>query len=214
MSPSPPLTLLILAGGASSRMGRDKPALPFPAEGDPPLVARVHRALSPLARDCLIAAPVDFGMGCRLVADHPFFPGPVGGLVAGLEAARTELVLVVSADLPFPVAELALQLSLMAGSNPAVEAVIPCRGGRLEPVFAVYRRKAARRILGAPELRAGAARGPSLRQVVDLLPKLEVPETTWRQWDPNADSFKDCNTPDELATAALTARTAATGGLT
>lgn len=214
MSSPPPLTLLILAGGASSRMGRDKAALPFPAEGDPPLVARVHHALSPLAGDCLIAAPVDFGLGCRLVSDHPFFPGPVGGLVAGLGAARTELVLVVSADLPFPVAELALQLSQLAAANPAEEVVIPSRSGRLEPLFAVYRRRAAHRILVALELRADAARGPSLRQAVELLPKLEVPETTWRQWDPNADSFNNCNTPGEVAIAALTARTADTGGLT
>jgi molybdopterin-guanine dinucleotide biosynthesis protein A len=149
-----------------------------------------------------------------MVADHGYFPGPVGGLVAGLECARTELVLVVSADLPFPVAELALQLSLLAAANPAEEAVIPSRSGRLEPLFAVYRRKAAGRIIGAHELRNGTARGPSLRQAVDLLPKLEVPEATWRQWDPNADSFKNCNTPDELAIAALTARTDDTGGLT
>jgi molybdopterin-guanine dinucleotide biosynthesis protein A len=210
----PPLTLLILAGGTSSRMGRDKPALPFPSAGDPPLVARVHRALFPLAWECLIAAPVDFGLSCRLVADHSDFPGPVGGLVAGLECARTDLVLVVSADLPFPVPELALQLSLLAAANPAEDLVIPSRSGQLEPLFAVYRRRAAAHIIGAPELRAATARGPSLRQAVALLPRREVPEATWRQWDPNADSFKSCNTPGELAIAAQTARTDDRGGLT
>jgi molybdopterin-guanine dinucleotide biosynthesis protein A len=172
----------------------------------------VHRVLEPLVNECLIAAPSDFGLGCRLVADHHLLPGPVGGLVAGLEAARTDLVLAVPADLPFPVARLALELALIASSELRSDVVIPCRDGRLEPLFAVYRRRAAGRILHVASPPVGSGRGPSLIEVVGLLPRWEVPESTWRRWDPDGDSFSNCNTPDELAAAAMTVGTSNTGG--
>jgi molybdopterin-guanine dinucleotide biosynthesis protein A len=160
----------------------------------------------------LIAAPSDFGLGCRLVADHQLVPGPAGGLVAGLEAAQTELVLAVAADLPFPVARLALELAMIASSDPALHAVIPCRDGRLEPLFAVYRKAAAGGILRVARPPAGSDRGPSISEVVGLLPKCEVPESTWREWDPRGDSFLNCNTPDEIAAAAIAVGTSNTGG--
>lgn len=212
MPDAPPLTLLILAGGGSSRMGRDKAAIPFPAEGAPPLVARVHLILRPLATACLLAAGTDFGLGCQLVTDEPGFPGPLGGLLAGLAAAPTELVLAVAADTPFPAPELALGLIAVARDNPRVALAAPLRGGRVEPLFAVYRRRAGPSLRGV-EQRPGE-RGVPLRRAIAELPRVEVAESTWRSWDPGATSFINCNTPEELAAARAAALDADQGGLT
>ena len=192
-------------------MGRDKAAIPFPGEGDPPLVSWVHRALRPLASDCLLAATTDYGVGCALVADHPGFPGPLGGLVAGLLAAPTELVLAVAVDTPFPVPELARGLVELASDDPSAELTAPLRRGLIEPLFAVYRRAAAARMMDV-ERHPGEG-GVPLRRAIELLPRTEVAESTWRSWDPGATSFMNCNTPEELGAALLVARGPDKGGL-
>ncbi len=192
-------------------MGRDKAAIPFPGIGDPPLVSWVHRALRPLASDCLLTAPTDYGLGCSLVPDHPGFPGPLGGLLAGLLAAPTALVLAVAADTPFPVPELARRLVGLAWDDPSAELTVPLRRGLIEPLFAVYRRGAAARMSGVAR-RPGES-GVPLRRAIELLPRTEVEESVWRSWDPGATSFINCNTPDELEAARLLARDPDKGGL-
>ncbi|MHB1639903.1 MAG: molybdenum cofactor guanylyltransferase [Candidatus Dormibacteria bacterium] len=196
------LTLLILAGGRSLRMGSDKPALPFPSSLDPPLIHQVHRRLCPLAAACLVAGPSSFGLHCCTVEDLPGLPGPLGGLVAGLLAAPTELVLAVATDLPLVEPRLAQQLVVWARAATAAKAVVCQCNGRLEPLFAVYRRSAAQRLrqAGAATL---DARGPSLQAALAAVDSKTVPEHSWRPFDPDGSSFQGCNTPEELAAAGL-----------
>ncbi len=196
------LTLLILAGGRSLRMGRDKPALPFPTPLDPPLIHQVHRRLCPLAAACLVAGPSAFGLPCSRVEDVPGLPGPLGGLVAGLLAAPTELVLAAATDLPLVEPRLAQQLVTWSRAAPDAQAVVCQRDGRLEPLFAVYRRSAAQRLrlAGAATM---DARGPSLREALAAVASKTVAEHRWRPFDPDGSSFQGCNTPEELAAAGL-----------
>ena len=205
-----PLTLLILAGGMSSRMGRDKAAIPFPGEGGPSLAARVQLALRPLATDCLLAANTSYGLGCRLVRDDPEFPGPLGGLLAGLAAANSDLVLAVAVDTPFPARALAQGLIELARENPLADLTAASHRGRIEPLFAVYRRRAAIRLREMERL--PGERGVPLRRAITRLRTIEVAESTWRSWDPGASSFINCNTPEELDAARLAALEPDTGG--
>ncbi len=213
MSPAgAPLTLLILAGGMSSRMGRDKATIPFPGEGSPSMVARVQLALGPLATECLLAASTNYGLGCRWVLDDPEYPGPLGGLVAGLAAATSELVLAVAVDTPFPARALAQGLIELALQNPLSELTAASHQGRIEPLFAVYRRRAAIRLRETQQL--PGKRGVSLRLAITRLRTMEVAESTWRSWDPGATSFINCNTPEELDAARLAALGLDNGGPT
>src|SRR2546423_6833845 len=80
-------SLVILAGGLSRRMGRDKAALPA---GDGTLVEHLARRLAPVVDEIIIAGGsaeprLD---GVRLAADRGAGPGPLAGIHARLMAAR------------------------------------------------------------------------------------------------------------------------------
>ncbi len=200
------LGLLILAGGLSSRMGRDKPGVPFPGPDDPPLIRRVAAAVAKLAGPPTIAGPDDYGTGWPLVGDEPGLKGPIAGLIAGLAANPSDLVLVLAADLPFPSPLLAEGLAEIAGCESAAQAIVPERAGQLEPLFAIYRRDAATDLRKMARQLAGPGHGPSLRRTVAGLRLRRVSESEWRVRDPEGASFLNCNTPGELAEAAARAR--------
>jgi molybdopterin-guanine dinucleotide biosynthesis protein A len=193
--------LLILAGGDSSRMGSDKPGIPFPGPQDPALIRRGADRLREFAGPPIIAGHHDYGTGWRLVGDEPGIAGPVAGLIAGLASAAGDWVLVLAADLPFPSPRLAKGLVGIALREPLAQAVVPEREGRLEPLFAVYRRDAADEMRTLARQLARPGQGPSLRRTVAGLRLRRVSESDWREWDPDAVSFVNCNTPGELAAA-------------
>ncbi|MGH7640044.1 MAG: molybdenum cofactor guanylyltransferase [Candidatus Dormibacteria bacterium] len=197
--------LLLLAGGRSRRMGRDKCALPFPGPRDPPLITWGARALAEVATPPLVAGPSDYGTGWTVVDDAPDLPGPAGGLLAGLRAAGSELVLVLAADAPFPSPRLAQLMTRLARAEPTPQAVIPLRQGRLEPLFGVYRSDGAADLeVAAAQPRSGG-QGPPLRAILQAVRVRPVLEAEWRPLDPEGFSFINCNTPRELAAAAARA---------
>ena len=198
---APAVGLLILAGGDSSRMGSDKPGIPFPGPKDRALICRGADQLAELAGSPIIAGRDDYGTGWRLVEDEPGIAGPVAGLIAGLASAASDWVLTLAADLPFPSPKLAEGLVGIAQLEQLAQAVVPEREGRLEPLFAVYRRDAVQEMRTLARQLGRPGRGPSMRQTVSGLRVRRVTESEWREWDPDAVSFVNCNTPGELATA-------------
>jgi molybdopterin-guanine dinucleotide biosynthesis protein A len=148
---------LVLAGGASRRMGRDKAQILFDSE---PLVIRAVRRLARVCTDVVVAS----GDGHRLdhlgvtqVADALPGAGPLAGIAAGLESARHDLVAVIAVDMP---AASPAVLALLAGLWRGEAAVVPVVAGRSEPLHAVWARSAApgvvtcleageRRVMGA-----------------------------------------------------------------
>ena len=89
---------ILLAGGQSSRMGRDKSLLEF--EGQP-LWRRQLDTLSALSpQQLMLAGPARPGCNCELIADEMPDTGPLGGLAAGLRHCRTPRLVVLAADLP------------------------------------------------------------------------------------------------------------------
>src|ERR671933_1070583 len=95
----------ILAGGASSRMGRDKSAL---ALGGETLVRRAQRALSSIApRVSVVSAREDQGdFDLPVVRDVYEGAGALGGLHAALPACRAPWAGGLSLGLPFAAPEL------------------------------------------------------------------------------------------------------------
>ncbi len=86
MEPDENVVGIVLAGGRSSRMGgRDKCLEPLVGK---PMVAHVIARLRPQVSDIVISANTDgyAGFGFPVIADSlPAFPGPLAGVVAGLE---------------------------------------------------------------------------------------------------------------------------------
>lgn len=130
------VTGVLLAGGGSTRMGRDKALLPFDGQ---PLFVRARRALAALCGRVLIAGdrPDLASADCPAYADR--FPGSsLGGLHAALSHADTDWICVLPCDLPQPSPRL-LQ-ALLDRRAPEVDAVVPRHAGGSEPLIACYRR--------------------------------------------------------------------------
>jgi molybdopterin-guanine dinucleotide biosynthesis protein A len=147
---------LVLCGGKSSRMGVDK-ALVRLTDGDPPIVQSVVQALSAVAGRVLLSCqdPAAYRfLGLDAVADPPELRGPAAGIVAGLEALDVyPWVLVAACDLPFVTPALARSLAARGHEFPGAQVVVPSSKMGDEPLFALYRPWAARR------LRSAASRG-------------------------------------------------------
>ena len=96
-----PLTALVLAGGRSRRMGRDKARLKVHGAR---VIDLLLEDLRPRFGSILVASgsrPIP-GLEVRQVAD-PGTQGPLAGLAAGLAASRTPWILAVTCDqLPAP----------------------------------------------------------------------------------------------------------------
>ncbi|MDP8977916.1 MAG: molybdenum cofactor guanylyltransferase, partial [Actinomycetota bacterium] len=128
------MTGLVLAGGDSTRMGRDKALLRLGGR------TLVERAVAVLA-DCCDPVLVASGDGRRLpgpgveqVADRSG-AGPLAGILGGLERSPHPLVAVVAVDMPYASAAVLRALAAQWRGEPAV---VPSVAGRLEPLHAVW----------------------------------------------------------------------------
>jgi molybdopterin-guanine dinucleotide biosynthesis protein A len=142
---------VILAGGQSSRMGRDKALLP--CEGTT-LLARQVRILRELGpAEILVSGRADADHGAlRLTVLLDRFPdlGPLAGVERALEESRSALVLVLAVDLPRMTA--GFLRGLAARCRPGA-GVVPRTALGLEPLAAYYPR--AMRPIATTLLREG-----------------------------------------------------------
>jgi molybdenum cofactor guanylyltransferase len=127
---------VILAGGQSLRMGRDKAWLPL--EGQP-LLARQIEIVRPLApAEVFISgrADVDYtGFGCPVLADRFPNAGPLAGIAAGLNATSAPLLLVLAVDMPHLTTEVLRNLLRACAS---AVGVAPRVNHQIEPLAALY----------------------------------------------------------------------------
>lgn len=141
------ITGLVLAGGRGSRMGGlDKGLVPF--EGRP-LVAHAIERLAPQVGPLLINAnrhaEAYAAFGVPVVADAlADYPGPLAGLLAGLEQAGTEWLVSVPCDTPRFPADLVARLAasaVAAGADVALPVTREPDGRQQpQPVFCLLRR--------------------------------------------------------------------------
>ena len=181
----------ILAGGKSSRMGRNKPTLEI---GGRTLLDRCADALRPIAAPILVVADTldrYEPAGCRIIADLYPGAGPVGGIVTALAALGEGDHIVVACDMPF--LRTGVLLLLLAAASDEYDAVAPWLETGPEPLCAVYRHTCI------PLLEEFLNSGQrSARHALDTLRTRRVPESDLRQADPNLSSFINLNTPEDL----------------
>jgi molybdopterin-guanine dinucleotide biosynthesis protein A len=188
------VTGIVLAGGRSSRFGRDK--LAERIDGRTLLDSAIDGA-TPIATEILVvaapdAAP-DLPTGTRLVHDPVAFEGPLAGAAAGLRAAHESMVLVVGGDMPTLVG--AVIDSMLAALDVAgVEAVVLEHEGRARPLPIAMRRDPA--LAAADVLLADGER--KLRALIETLDTTAIPEATWRALDPYGMTVRDIDTPADL----------------
>jgi molybdopterin-guanine dinucleotide biosynthesis protein A len=195
------LTIVIQAGGRSSRMGQDKALMPFLGR---PLIARMLARLENLPGERLVITnrPEAYAfLGVRRVGDALPGAGPLGGLYTALMAAETAMVAGLACDLPLISAGLiASQWALL--EQEGVDVVIPRSPEGLEPLHAIYRRETC-----LPAVQAALEAGE--RKMIAWLPAvrarvMEADEVA--QHDPAFHSFLNVNSPEEFGRAEALAR--------
>jgi len=181
---------IILAGGRSSRMGRDKTLLLFKNET---LIERTVRKLQNFVDEIIIASNHTAKYNLPGIVEVPdSYPGmgPLGGMHAGLMAAQHQHSFIVSADMPFFTEELARYL---LERRAGCDVVVPEIGNRLEPLCAVYSRNCIEPIEKC--LQAGVS------QVFRFYPDVRVckiVESDLRQVGDIKEIFCNLNTPEDL----------------
>ena len=146
-----PFAAVLLAGGQSRRMGRDKALLPLP---DGRLLWQrqldVLRALEPA--ELFISGPARPGFPAAVPTVEDAVPGlgPLGGIAAVLAVMRSARLLVLAVDLPMMASAFLCKL-LRHGNNEARGIVPQAADGFFEPLAAVYPRTA----LGPAQARIG-----------------------------------------------------------
>lgn len=183
-----PVAGLLLTGGRSLRMGRDKAGLVVAGE---PLARRLAGILSAATCEALEVGPGSSGLPA--VREDPPFGGPLAALATGWQALRdrghTGAVLVVACDLPLLDAPL---LSLLA-SWPAEGSVVPVVDGRRQLLSARW---------STGDLEAAAAAfavgETALRRVPLGVGLVELEPSDWSAVAP-ATGIADVDTPEDLA---------------
>jgi molybdopterin-guanine dinucleotide biosynthesis protein A len=185
-------TAIVLCGGKSTRMGRDKLSLPFGAET---MLARVIRTVREVVPEVLLVAREgqDLPAGLEAVRDPAEGLGPLAAIAAGLSTVTAERAVAVACDMPLlRPALLRRLLELAEGSD----ACVPVVDGFAVPTCAVYRRE----IAGiAEELVAARRLAPAL--LLQRVKTRYVGPEELRDADPALESFRDCNTPERYADA-------------
>jgi molybdopterin-guanine dinucleotide biosynthesis protein A len=194
--PPPSAFGIVLAGGASSRMGTDKRAVDVEGE---PLLRRAVGAVAAVCDEVLVATsrerPVADAFGARVVADvRAGGWGPLAGLEVGLLASRRPTVLVLAGDHPAGAPAVLRELLLRLEANPDVDAVVLGTDHGPQPLVGAYRRTVHHEVttlLDRGERRA--------RALLDVLDVEVLEEPTWRALDPEGGTAVDLDTPAELA---------------
>lgn len=133
----PDVTGVILAGGKSSRMGRDKATLTVDGHR---LFDVGRQMLEKLFQRVIISGNRPDLAGADLPYFPDIFPGSaLGGLYTALYYAHTPYIFATACDLPFPDESLARTLLAMRRDHDAVVFKTPTG---LEPMFALYGKKA------------------------------------------------------------------------
>ena len=185
---------VILAGGLSRRLGRDKALEPI---GGQPLIQRVIQSVEQVCREVVVvvadedrAANLPLGPEHRVVLDRYTGAGSLGGIFSGLDAASNNWTLVVACDMPF------LNLSLfrrMLALREDADAVVPVIEGRPEPTHALYSKACLPFI--EPRLISGDLK---ISGFYDQVRVRYLPEEDVAALDPEFLSFFNVNTPEDL----------------
>jgi molybdopterin-guanine dinucleotide biosynthesis protein A len=181
----------VLTGGASTRMGSDKAQL---AIGGVASATRVARCLALLCEDVVLVGgdpPADAPGRRARDGDGP--RSALRGLVAALDAAHAERVLVLATDLPFVTPDLLLALIAW----PEADAVVPRTPDGVHPLCALYRRESvlavARRHLADHRLALSGLLGAIATRYLD--------GDDLRAVDPDGGALTTLNTADDVARA-------------
>ena len=185
-----PFTGYVLAGGKSTRMGRDKALLEI---GGKPLIRSAVNLLKTLTERVVILGPEEhYGfLGLPVLPDLVPSRGPLSAIYTGLERSETDVNLFLACDMPSMQAPF---LKLLVEKAARADAVLMrLDDGRLEPLCAVYNRSCL------PTVKANVER--QRFKLSDLFPDLRthyLTESDLHGLGLDRGIFANLNTPGDL----------------
>jgi len=127
---------VILAGGESKRMGRDKASIEFNGHSLLSLAVEKLRQLGITEVFISGRAEKDYStLNCPVLLDLEPGSGPLGGIERGLHISSSAMLLVLAVDLPHMTT--AFLKKLVAQCDPST-GVVPKLDGHFEPLTAIY----------------------------------------------------------------------------
>ncbi len=181
------VSIAILAGGQSKRMGRDKAFLEV---GGVPTIERIIAQVQPLTNDLFISTnfPEKYKpLGLRTVTDIYPHKATLGGIYSAIEAAYHYHVLIVACDMPFLNSAL---LGYLINLAPTAEIIAPLTGTHPETLHTIYSKPCLPVI--KPRLLANQLR------VLDFFAEVTVHYVSSNEiakFDPIGTSFINMNSP-------------------
>lgn len=186
---------VVMAGGASRRMGFDKRNFEFSGRS---LVERSAQVLRPVCEEVVISmqpGEVWESPSLRTIHDRRARSGPLAGLESALEEAQTAAatVFLLACDLPHVGTSVVRHVLDCAHESKEYAAAVPTIEGRTQPLCALYRGTAMNAVRCLLEEGKRA-----MHDLLDSLPVLEVPLGPSLPFY-RPDLFHNLNEPDDLA---------------
>jgi molybdopterin-guanine dinucleotide biosynthesis protein A len=185
---------LILCGGRSRRMGKDKARLPL---GSATVLQNVQKTFASLSNTTVLvighdSADPENHQFDSVVRDQRADLGPLEGLRVGMEClTASELVLVGTCDAPLVVPVVYRRMVERAREN-GCDAVVPAIDGQTYPLTAVYRTRVLDKI--SEMVARGQLRVKDLLEAIDVC-QFGVDE--FRDVDPEFQTIRNINTWEE-----------------
>lgn len=187
--PGQGVSIVILAGGQSRRLGTDKSLLEL---GGRSLLARTVDKLAVLSDDIVVVTNRQenyehLALEVRFVPDEQPGAGALMGVYSGLRAATYESALAVACDMPFLSIPLLRYMLPMSTSH---DVVVPREGEFLEPLHAIYSKRCLR------QMAALLAQGR--KQIIAFFDDVDVRYVEAHEiarFDPHRLSFMNVNMP-------------------
>jgi molybdenum cofactor guanylyltransferase len=186
-----PITGIILSGGKSTRMGKNKALIEI--EGIP-IIERIHTVFMQFFREILIITDqMELFQKLQAKMHNDLFPnqGALGGLYTGLFFASFPYSFCVACDMPFLKGSL---IDYLIRCINGYEAVVPRTGDGLQPLHAIY----SKACMGPIKELMDEKR----TKIIDFYPRANVrivEEKEFHSLDPQNESFINVNTPEDLS---------------
>jgi molybdenum cofactor guanylyltransferase len=189
---------IILCGGRSIRMGQPKALMPF---GDATMLERVVQRVASVVSSIVVVTAAGQHLPalppiCRIMHDQQPDRGPLEGLRVGLTAlaGHCDAAFVTACDAPLLVPEVVTHLASLLGE---AHIIVPVEDGLPHPLSAIYRVHLGD--LAQNLLQRGESR---LTALLDSAQTRKIDVQLLRKIDPELQTFRNLNTPQEYQRAA------------
>ncbi len=193
--PDQAVAAVVLCGGRSRRMGRDKAMLPL---GRLTILQHVQRAFRDLSQRSILvighdAKPADDVGFDEVVKDEFADFGPLEGMRVGFQAAaNSQAILLGTCDAPLVVSELYQLMWERLQQDQTLDAVVPDINGQLYPLTAIYRPTVLSTI--SEMVQTGELRVKDLFKQINAL---QIQESEVLTVDPELLTIRNINTREE-----------------